>query len=146
MLKESRGILILTVVLYVLLGVSFAHRDELPFPDETLFPEPVKPIDPHDQVVGDPARYGMQLALSDIAKGEVRYYMYGLRYDNPQTELQHAFPEILFTTVLRGCEIGGREYDRDKAYNFTVDAWLKNRYGQSVEDVIAENLPKMRQY
>lgn len=136
MIKHSSGILILTILLYTCVGLSLANWQALNLPEAALFPEEVNP---HDMIIGDPKTYGTQLANEDIAKGDVRYYLYGLRYDTPQDEVQQAFPDIKITLDTRGCEIGGDEYDRDMAYNDTVDAWLTQHYGQSVSDVMQVN-------
>lgn len=133
MIKHSAGILFLTIVLYTCVGLSLANWQVFNLPEAALFPEEV---DPRDMIIGDPKTYGTQLANEDIAKGDVRYYLYCLRYDTPQDAVQQAFPDIKITMETRGCEIGGDEYDRDMAYNDKVDAWLTQHFGQSLSDVM----------
>jgi len=141
MLKHCVSIAILTLLMYVLLGLAVINWDAFDLPHTTLIEGPP---DPHDEITGDPLAHGIALAHADIAKGEVRYFLYGLRYENPQDILQQAFSDVRFITVLRGCEVGGPEYERDEAYNFTVDAWLKNHYGRSVMDVMALGRPDLQ--
>jgi len=57
-----------------------------------------------------------------------------LRYENPQEKIQRQFSGIKISTVTGGCEIGGSDYDRDEAYNKTIDSWLHKQYGSSVSN------------
>ena len=72
MLRKIGSVLLLIVLMYASVGIMLFHRDKFDLPYLEL--QPVK-VDPHNQIVGDPAAYGIQLAEQDIAKGEVRYYL-----------------------------------------------------------------------
>jgi len=129
MLRKNFSVLLLTALMFALVGIMLFHRDKFDLPYWELRP---LTVDPHDQIVGDPEAYGRQLAQADIAKGEIHYYLYGLRYDNPQEKIQRLLSDIKITFVLRGCEIGSLDYDRDAAYNKAINSWLDKHYGFSV--------------
>jgi hypothetical protein len=130
MLKYSKSVVMLILSMFALLSLIAINRDQLDLSPISLLSESID-MDDENQLL--PAVLGIKSAYSDIAKGEIRYFFYGLRSDNPQERLQQSFPDVPITAVLSGCVIGNSKYVRNNAYNQVINKWLKEHYGNPVE-------------
>lgn len=74
----------------------------------------------HSSVIGRNTPFGRMVVESDVRRGPLRWYVYGLIREPEFGGLRGALAPYGVELVGGGCVIGEREYERNMAYNRAV--------------------------